>query len=156
VSDIPNDSFADFEPRPSALVEWLWRVPLLLRWDGILPFLSPITVLSLTLLQMPGAIVGILGVLVPMCVALGRAGIAQRQLVRVCGDQGSLDRHFALAIAIILLLILEVTSTILVLMNAGVEVWGVAAVLYIGYVVVISYALRPPREAETDKKGFGD
>jgi hypothetical protein len=147
VSDIPNDWFADFDQQPrSALADWLWRVPLLLRWDGILPFLSPITVLSLSLVGMPRPIVGIFGVLVPICVALGRAGIAQRQIVRVCGGQGTLGRQFTVAIAIILLLILEVTSTILVVLNAGFKEWGLAAFLYVGYIGFISYALRPPPE----------
>jgi hypothetical protein len=146
VSDIPNDSFADFDRQQrSAFADWLWRIPLLLRWDGILPFLSPITVLSLTILHVPQPVVGLLGVLVPICVALGRAGIAQRQIVRVCGDEGSLGRQFTLAIAIILLLVLEVASTILVVMNAGLKEWGVAALLYVSYIGVISYALRPPR-----------
>jgi hypothetical protein len=146
VSDIPNDFFADFDQQPrSALAEWFWRIPLLLRWDGILPFLSPITVLSLSILQLPQAVIELFGVLVPIGVALGRAGIAQRQIGQVCGDRGTLDRQFSVAIAIILLLILDITSTILVIMNAGFREWAMAALLYVGYVGAISYALRRPR-----------
>jgi hypothetical protein len=149
VSDIPNDSFPvfDLEPR-SALVDWFWRIPLLLRWDGVLPLLSPITVLSLSLLQFPRAVLGLLGTLVPVCVALARAALAQREIVRVCGDRGTLDRHFALAIAIILLLVLDVVTTILVMMNAGMREWSLAALLYVGYVMFIAYALRLPRAVD--------
>jgi hypothetical protein len=158
VSDIPNGSFADFDSgQRSALADWLWRIPLLLRWDGILPFLSPTTVLSLSILQAPPPIVGLLGVLVPICVALARAGLAQRQIVHVCGDQGTLDRHLSLAIAIVLLLFLEVLSTILVLVNLGLKEWSIVALLYVGYVVFISFALRPPRDsAQSDDWMSGD
>jgi hypothetical protein len=143
----PEHSFADFDTQPrSALVDWLWRIPLLLRWDGILPFFSPTTVLTLTLLQVPQPVVCIIGVVVPICVALLRAGLAQQQIAQVCGNRGTLDRHLGVAVAIILLLVLEVTSTILVLQNAGLKDWAPAALLYVSYAAVISWALRPPPE----------
>ena len=143
----PENFYADFDTRPrSAVADWLWRIPLLLRWDGVLPFLSPTTVLTLTLLRVPQPIVGVLGVVVPICVALLRAGLAQQQIARACGNRGTLDRHLGLAVAIILLLVLEVTSTILVLQNAGLKDWAPAALLYVSYAAVISWALRPPPE----------
>ncbi len=142
-----ENSFADFEREPrSAVADWLWRIPLLLRWDGILPFLSPTTVLTLTLLQVPRPVLGIIGVVVPICVALLRAGVAQQQIARVCGNRGTLDRHLGVAVAIIVLLVLEVTSTILALQNAGLKEWVPAALLYVTYAAVISWALRPPAE----------
>ena len=154
MSNIPNDSFPVFDLEPqSALVDWLWRIPLLLRWDGVLPLLSPITVLSLSLLQFPRVVLGLLGTLVPVCVALARAALAQREIVRVCGDRGTLDRHFALAIAIILLLVLDVVTTILLMMNAGLREWSLAALLYAGYVMLIAYALRPARVSEPTAAG---
>ncbi len=143
----PENFYADFESQPrSALADWLWRIPLLLRWDGVLPFLSPTTVLTLSLLRVPQPVVGVVGVVVPICVALSRAGLAQQQIARASGNQGTLDRHLGLAVAIILLLVLEVTSTMLVLQNAGIKDWAPTALLYVSYAAVISWALRPPGE----------
>jgi hypothetical protein len=157
VSDVPSDSFPDFDRwQPSPVIEWLWRIPLLLRWDGVFPFLSPVTVLTLSVLQVPAGLLALLGVLVPICVALGRAGLAQREILRVCGDHGSLDRHLALAIAIILLLVLEILSTMLIAMNARLASWAPVALLYAGYIGFIAFALRPARKTGLNDDPFGD
>jgi hypothetical protein len=93
----------------------------------------------------------------PIIVALVRAGIAQKQLERVCGYRGAFIRQLTLAIAIALLMVLEIATSVFVLANAPLEFWGLAILLYAAYFACISFALRPSvRVARSADGNFGD
>jgi hypothetical protein len=131
--------------------DWLLRrIPATLGWDGLLPLVSPIC--TLISAQGPHFLQSVVVTFVPMVVALVRAKIGRRQLVRACGDDKNVNRQGALGIAIVLLLALEVVTSILVL-DKRAPSWGAfgeAALLYLGYFACITYALRPPRIAVAD------
>jgi hypothetical protein len=120
----------------------LRRIPSILQWDGLLPLVSPMC--TLATLRAPHILQSMAVSLVPMVIALVRAKIGKRQLARACGDAGDSNRQLALGAAIVLLLGLEIFSSALIL-GKGNELWILVAVLYVGYLGCISYALRPPR-----------
>jgi hypothetical protein len=122
-------------------------------WDGLLPLVSPIC----TWISARGShfLQSVVVTFVPMIVALVRAKIGRRQLVRVCGNADDRNRQAALGSAIVLLLFLEVVTSILIL---GKQVmswgeWGEVALAYLGYLVCITYALRPPKPAAAEVPG---
>jgi hypothetical protein len=145
MSDSADSSVIDLEMRPhSSAGEWLRRwMPFVLSWDGILPCISPICTLAANAAPQGLVAVRVLAVLVPVGVALARAAIAQRQLDRVRVGERALLRPFVLAFAIVLLLFLEIGTSLLVLADAPLRFWGLAVIVYAAYFGCISYALRP-------------
>jgi peptidoglycan/LPS O-acetylase OafA/YrhL len=151
-AEAADRSTVEFESRPrSRWTDWLSRrIPSMLGWDGLLPLVSPIcTWISA---QGPHFLQSVVVTFVPMVVALVRAKIARRQLVRACGNAEDTNRQLALGSAIVLLLVLEVVTSILIL-GQQVMSWGGAALVYLGYFLCIAYALRPPKSNVADLPG---
>ncbi|HEV8000855.1 MAG TPA: hypothetical protein VGP63_13310 [Planctomycetaceae bacterium] len=130
-------------PLRSLRGDWVWRrLPSMLSWDGLLPLVSPVC--TLISAQGPHFLQSVAVTFVPMAVALVRAKIGRRQIVRACGDGEDANRQLALGSAIVLLLFLEVVTSILVLGKPAMS-WANVALLYVGYFACITYALRPPK-----------
>jgi len=151
-ADAVDRSTVEVESRPRPQwTDWLWRrIPPMLSWDGLLPLVSPIC--TLISAQGPHFLQSVAVSIVPMVVAFVRAKIGQRQLVRACGDGEDANRQLALGSAIVLLLFLEVVTSTLVL-GKPIMSWAGAALLYVGYFVCISYALRPPKSNVAEVPG---
>jgi hypothetical protein len=123
--------------------DWLSRrIPSMLGWDGLLPLVSPICTWIST--RGPHFLQSVAVTFVPMAVALVRAKIGRRQLVRACGNAEDQNRQLALGSAIVLLLFLEVATSILILGQQMMS-WGGVGLVYLGYFACITYALRPPK-----------
>jgi hypothetical protein len=114
----------------------------MLAWDGLLPLVSPIcTWISA---QGPHFLQSVVVTFVPMAVAFVRAKVGRRQLVRACGNADDVNRQLALGSAIVLLLFLEVVTSVLILGQQMMS-WGGVALVYLGYFMCIAYALREPK-----------
>ncbi len=122
----------------------------MLGWDGLLPLVTPIC--TLISAQGPHFLQSVVVTIVPMIVALVRAKIGQRQLVRTCGDGKNNNRQRAMGSAIVLLLFLEIVTSTLVL-GKPIMSWEGGALLYVGYLVCITYALRPPKPSLAEPPG---
>jgi len=139
-----NPDYSDFwtEAAEHPLIDRLFRIFSVMRWDGVLPFIAPCSTLLARVCLGPGHPVAVVGTLfVPIAVALARAALAQKQLDRA---GNGLLRTFGLAIAIALLLLFEILSSALGLVpDAPLFVWGIAGSLYASYLMFIYFALRP-------------
>jgi hypothetical protein len=152
MSDTSGRAAADLDSRPhSAWAERLWlRLPSLLNWDGLLPLIAPSSTMLVSLVPGWLGLGPLVAVFVPILVALARAAIAQRQIERACGDGRTFLRQIVLAMAIVLLLFLEITTSALILANAPLKFWAFAAIVYVAYFGCISYALRRPATLPVD------
>lgn len=139
-----NPGYFDFwtEAAEHPLIDRLFRVFSVMRWDGVLPFIAPCSTLLAGVFLGPGHPVAVVGTLfVPIAVALARAALAQKQLDRA---GNGLLRTFGLAIAIALLLLFEILSSVLgQVPDAPLSVWGIAGLLYATYLLFIYFTLCP-------------
>lgn len=124
---------------------WFLRT---LSWDGLLPL---IVVLSTFFLRVAGkdlegfqvAIV----ILVPFTFAFLRSHLAYGQIARTCHGQVPIHRQFAVAGAIVFLLIFELAASGLTMADdEPAEAWLAVGGLYLVYLMLICFALRPCRD----------
>jgi hypothetical protein len=154
MTDTPHGLIAEIDSQPrSWWKDWLRRLPSLLKWDGLLPLVSPIC--TLISAQCHAFVQSCAAVFVPMVIAFVRTKVAQRQLVRACGDGGDRNRQAALGSAIVLLLFLEVVTSAQIL-GKPIMSWDAAALLYLGYLACITYALRPLKQSVAEVPAEND
>lgn len=118
----------------------------IIGWDGVLPaliLLAPVAArLFLPVAQIEDLVA--IAVLAPIAGALLRAGIAWRQLALVCQGRPRIGRQLAMAGAIVVLILFEISSGLLLYVpNAPQSAWWFPAGLYVLYLGVINAALRP-------------
>lgn len=142
VSTYPDSPDFWAEPAEHPLIDRLFRIWSVIRWDGVLPFVAPSCTLVAGVFFGPGdAIAALATVIVPIIVALARAHLAQEQLRRA---GNGLLRTFGLAVAIVLLLLFEIASCMLGLVpGAPLQVWCGTGLLYVTYLLFIYFTLRP-------------
>jgi hypothetical protein len=118
---------------------------LIVTWDGLLPAaIAAGPAIAENVFPKSDAAEIVVAVLVPIVAALIRSGVGVRQIGRITGDPIPRGRQLALAVAIILLLVLE--GFVAALTFADDEPWSAwltPIVLYVCYLVSIAMALRP-------------
>ncbi len=143
VSETPDDLEVRGELPARSRSEWFWRrLPSTVGWDGLFPLVSPLC--AYLSAQASPFVQSVVVTFVPMGVALARAKIGRRQIERACGNGDDTNRQLALGGAIVLLLALEVFTSIALLGKPG-ESWERIALIYAGYMACISFALRRPK-----------
>jgi hypothetical protein len=114
----------------------------LVAWDGLLPFaISALPLLVKTLLPRNDIAEVSTVVLVTAVAALLRTAIGSYQVRNLCGGRLPASRQFALAAAIILLMLYE--GIVAILIFADDEPWSAwiyPAVFCLGYLVAITFA----------------
>jgi|SRR5579863_5295908 len=114
-------------------------------WDGLLSIGAAVAMIVIRATLKAGHPLEVIAILlIPMIIALIRAGIAHRQLARACSEVPSLPRQVVFALAISLLFLFEICAGVLTRVpNAPVEWWAIVALLYVAYFACIAWALRP-------------
>lgn len=121
---------------------WLWRAA---GWDGVLPVaVASVPVLLRTFLPRGHLLLPFAAVCVPIVAAMVRASIGRQQIVRTCGEPPPVGRQIGLAVAIVLLLLFELSVGVLTCeQNEPAADWCFPAVMFSLYLITIVSALRP-------------
>jgi hypothetical protein len=130
---------------PSAVVPFLQ----ILGWDGALPLLTalgPAVIRSLW--PQPPWPASLFLVFAPPTAALIRTQIGWEQIAKRCGGRAPWLRQIAMAAAIVLLLAFEIVVSVLTFAkDLPASAWWFPVAFYAGYLVMVSFALRPSRES---------
>lgn len=130
---------------PPAVVRFLQ----ILGWDGALPLLTALGPAAIKSIwpQPPGPAVVFL-IFAPPVAAFIRTHIGWHQIAKRCGGHAPWLRQVAMAAAIVLLLGFEIVVSILTFDNAHpASDWLIPVGFYAGYLVMVSFALRPSRDS---------
>lgn len=115
-------------------------------WDGILPFTVALLPLIVKHAFPRGHIAEVVVLIVPLLAALVRTHFGWARLIRLFESNVPWTRQVALAMAIVLLLVFEVGTTIATLVGNDFpkELWCYPIVSYVAYFVTICWTMRPP------------
>lgn len=129
-----------------------------LAWDGVLPLTTTI-IPFVVWLAFPGNDGAILLTFfyLPMFAAFLRTDIGYDQIKQICGGKAPVLRQCALAIAIMMLFLLDMITSLWIMAPFDTSETILPAVgFYIGYLVFIALALAPSAATRERAAGFQD
>jgi hypothetical protein len=116
----------------------------ILAWDGLLPLGIVMIPTALEMLKLDGILIGLVVFLTILAAALIRAHVAHIRIHEICDGRPTFLRQLALAMAIVILLLFESIASILQnVQPREPEPYVVLLLLYLAYLVIIVWALRP-------------
>jgi hypothetical protein len=121
-----------------------------LTWDGLLPLaVAAVPAVMIALFPRNDVAEMLAVVLIPMAAALVRSVMGARQIRRLCHGELPIGRQFAIAAAIVFLLLFEGAVTIFVFADdEPASAWLYPAALYAAYLASAAMAFIPKRADE--------